>query len=115
MEILQCLGPSYNSLGEHLALLGQPLLFDDSEDCKNVREVFLVVPTGVDGHAAVGRIRKLDLEALGFFLGHDDVYHRNVRNGWPMRQVPFLALSVLQPVRGLEGGTPFGMLPESGT
>ncbi len=32
LEILQCLGPSYNSLGKHLALLGQPLLFDDSED-----------------------------------------------------------------------------------
>ncbi len=84
LEILQCLGPSHNSLGEHLALLGQPLLFDHSEDRNNVREVFLVVPTGVNGHAEVGRIRKLDLEDLGFFLGHDNVYHRNVRNGWPM-------------------------------
>jgi hypothetical protein len=32
-----------------------------------------------------------------------------------MRQLPFLALSVLQPVRRLEGGTHFGVLPESGT
>jgi hypothetical protein len=80
-----------------------------------VREVFLIVPMGVDGHAEVGRIRKLDLEDLGFFLGHDNVFHRNVQNGWPMRQLPLLALSVLQPIRRLEGGTHFGILPESGT
>ncbi len=53
LEILQCLGPSYNSLGKNSALLGQPLLFYHSEDCNNVREVFLVVPTGVNGHAEV--------------------------------------------------------------
>jgi hypothetical protein len=47
-----------------LALLEQPLLFDDLEDCNNVREVFLVVPTGVDGHAEVGCVRKLDLNSL---------------------------------------------------
>jgi hypothetical protein len=80
-----------------------------------VREVFLVVPMGVNGLAEVGRIRKLDLGDLGFFLGRDNVYHRDVRNGWPMRQLPFLALSILQPVWGLEGGTHFGMVPESGT
>jgi hypothetical protein len=33
LEILQCLGPSCNSLGKDLALLGQPLLFNHSEDC----------------------------------------------------------------------------------
>ncbi len=44
LEILQCLGPSYNSIGKHLTLLGQPLLFYHSEDCNNVREVFLIVP-----------------------------------------------------------------------
>ncbi len=80
-----------------------------------MRKVFLVVPMGVDGHAKVGRIRKLDLENLGFFLGRDNVYHRNVRNGWPIRQLPLLALSVLQPIRRLEGGTHFGVLPESVT
>jgi hypothetical protein len=58
---------------------------------------------------------KLDVEDLEYVLGHDDVNHRNVQNGWPMRQLPFLTLSVLQPVRRLEGGTHFGMLPESGT
>ncbi len=115
LEILQCLGPSYNSLGENSALLGQPLLFYHSEDCNYVRKVFLVVPTGVDGHAEVGRIRKLDLEDLGFFLGRDDVYHRDVRNGRPMRQLSLLALSILQPVQGLEGDTHFGMMPESST
>jgi hypothetical protein len=57
-----------------LALLGQPLLFNDSEDRNNVHEVFLVVPMGVDGHAKVGHVRKLDLEDLGFFLGCDNVY-----------------------------------------
>jgi hypothetical protein len=75
-------------------------------------KVFLIVPTGVDGHAEVGHIGKLDLEDLGFFLGHDDV---NIWNGWPIRQLPFLALSILQPIRRLERGTHFGMLPESGT
>jgi hypothetical protein len=115
LEILQCLVPSYNSLGENSALLGQPLLFYHLEDCNYVHEVFLVVPTGVNGHAEVGRVRKLDLEDLGFFLGHDDVYHRDVRNGRLMRQLPFLALSVLQPVRRLEGGTHFSVMPESGT
>ncbi len=80
-----------------------------------MHEVFLVVPTGVNGHAEVGHVRKLDLEDLGFFLGHDNVYHWYARNGQPMRQLPFFALSVLQPIWGLEGGTHFGMLPESGT
>ncbi len=99
-----------------MALLGQPLLFDDSEDRNNVREVFLIVPTGVDRHAEVGCTRKLDLEDLRFFLGCGDVYHRNVlRNRRPMRQLPFLPLSILQPVRSLEGGTHFGILPESST
>jgi hypothetical protein len=51
-----------------------------------VHEVFLVVPMGVNGHAEVGRIRKLDLEDLRLFLGRDNVYHRDVRNGRPMRQ-----------------------------
>ncbi len=80
-----------------------------------MREVFLVFPTGVDGHAEVGCIRMLDLEDLVFFLGHDDVDHRYVRNWGPMIQLPFLALSVLQPVQRLEGGTHFGMLPETST
>jgi hypothetical protein len=115
LDILQRLGPSYNSLCKHLALLGQTLLFNDSEECNNVHEVFLVVPTGVDGHAEVGSVRKLYLEDLGFFLVRDNVNHRNVRNGRPMRHLPFLALSILQPVRRLEGGTHFGVLPESGT
>jgi hypothetical protein len=115
LEILGCLSPSHNSLDKHLALLGQPLQLDDSEDSNNVHEVFLVVPMGVDGHAEVGPVRKLDLEDLGFFLGRDGMDHRNVRNGWPMRQLPFLALSILQPVWRLKGGTHFGVLPESGT
>ncbi len=115
LEILQRLGPSYNSLGKNSALLGQPLLFDHSEDCHYVRKVFLIVPMGVNGHAKVGCIRKLDLEDLRLFLGRDDIYHRDVRNSWPMRQLPFLALSVLQPIWGLEGGTHFGVMPESGT
>jgi hypothetical protein len=80
-----------------------------------VREVFLVVPMGVSGHAEVGRIRKLDLEDSRLFLGHDDVYHRDIRNGQPMRQLSFFALSVLQPIWGFEGGTHFGVMPEFGT
>jgi hypothetical protein len=100
---------------ENSALLGHPLLFDHSEDCNYVHEVFLVVPTGVNGNAEVGHVGKLDLEDLGFFLGRDNVYHQGVRNGRPMRQLSLLALSVLQPVWGLEGGTHFGVMPESGT
>ncbi len=115
LEILQCLGPSCNSLGKNLALLGQPLLFNHSEDCNDVREVFLIVPTGVNRHAEVGRIRKLDIEDLRIFLGRDNVYHGDVWNRWPMRQMPLLTLSVLQPVWGLEGGTHFGVMPEPGT
>ncbi len=80
-----------------------------------MREVFLTVHTGVDGHAEVGCVKKLDLEDLGFFLGRDNVNHMNIRNGRPMRQLPFLALGILQPVRRLEGGTHFGVLPESST
>jgi hypothetical protein len=101
LEILQHLGPSYNSFGKNLALLGQPLLLYHSEDRNNVREVFLVVSMGVNGNAEVGRIRKLDLEDLGFFLGCDKVYRRDIRNGPPMRQLPFLALSILHPSRDL--------------
>ncbi len=80
-----------------------------------MREVFLIVPTGVNRHAEVGRIGKLDLEDLRMFLGHDNVYHGHVRNRQPMRQLPLLALSVFQPIWGLEGGTHFGVMPESGT
>jgi hypothetical protein len=91
---------------EH-ALLGQLLLIYHSEDSNNMCKVFLVAPMGINGYAEVGCIRKLDVEDLGFFLGRDDVYHQEVRNGWGMRQLPLLALSVLQRVRRLEGGTYF--------
>ncbi len=115
LEILQRLGPFCNSLGKNSALLGQPLLFNHSEDCNYVYKVFLIVPTGVNRHAEVGRIGKLDLEGLRIFLGRDDVYHRDVRDRRPMRQLPLLALSILQPIWGLEGGSHFGVMPESGT
>jgi hypothetical protein len=115
LEILQPLRPPHNSLGKNPALLGQPLLFDDLEDCNNVCKVFLVVPTGVNGHTEVRRVRKLDLENLRFFLGRGDDYHRYVQNRRPVAQLPFLALGVLQPVRRLEGGTHFGLMPDSGT
>ncbi len=45
-----------------------------------MRKVFLIVPTAVDRHVEVGRVAKLDPEDLGFFLGRDDVNHRNVQN-----------------------------------
>jgi hypothetical protein len=118
LENLRHLGDSsalYNSLGKHPTLLGQPLLIDDLEDYSDVCKVFLVVPMGVNGHTEVGLIQKLDLGKLRFFLGRDNVNLRYVQNGWPIAQLPFLALCILQPVRRLEGGTHFGMLPESGT
>ncbi len=80
-----------------------------------MRKVFLIVPMGLDRHAEVGSIGKLDLEDLRIFLGHDDFYHRDVRDRRPMRQLPLLVLSVLQPIWELEGGTHFGVMPESGT
>ncbi len=49
LEILERLGPSYNSLGEYPALLGQLLLLDYVKDCNNVRKVFLVVPLELIG------------------------------------------------------------------
>jgi hypothetical protein len=75
LEILQHLGPSCNSLGKNSALLGQPLLFNHLEDCNYARKIFLIVPTGVDRHAEVGCVGKLDLEDLKILLGHDNVYH----------------------------------------
>jgi hypothetical protein len=48
LEILERLGPSNNSLGEYLALLGQPILLDYAKDRDNVCKVFLVVPPGVN-------------------------------------------------------------------
>ncbi len=116
LEILQHLGPSCNSLGKNLALLEQALLFNQLEDCNYVCEVFLIVPTGINGHdAEVGRVRKLYLEDLRLFLGRDNVYHWHIRNGRLMRQLSIFALSILQPVCGLERGTHFGVMPESGT
>ncbi len=117
LMILQRLWPSCNSLGKNSALLEQPLLFYHLEDCNcnYVCEVFLIVPTGVNRHAEVGCVWKHDLEDLRIFLGCDDVYHGDVRDRRPMRQLPLLVLSVLQPVWGLEEGTHFGMMPESGT
>ncbi len=114
-EILQCLRPLFNSLGKHPTLLAQPFLINDLEDCNYVHKVFLGVPTGVYGHVEVGLVWKLDLQGLGFFLGREDVHLRYVREGQPVAQLPFLALSILQPVRRLEGGTHFGLLPESST
>jgi hypothetical protein len=73
------------------------------------------VPTGLNRHNEVGLVRKLDLQSLRFSLGRDDVYLRHVRDGWPVAWLPFLALSIIQPVGSLEGGTHFGVLPEFGT
>ncbi len=116
MEILECLGPSYNRLGKYPELLGQqPLLLNYAKDCNNLHKVFLVVPPGVNRDTEVWRVGKLDLEKLRFILGCDDVNDRYVRDGRPVRQLPFLAFRILQPVGRLEGGTHFGVLPESGT
>jgi hypothetical protein len=105
----------YNSLGKHPALLGQPLLINDLEDCNNVCKVFFGVPTRVNRHVEVGLVWKLDLQDLRFFLGRDNVYLRHVQDGRSVAQLPFLPLSIIQPVGSLEGGTHFGVLPESGT
>jgi hypothetical protein len=115
LEILERLRPSYNSLDEYPALLGQPLLLDYAKDCDKVRKVFLVVTPGVNRDTEVWRIRKLDLVKLRFFLGRDDVNVRYLQDGRPVRQLPFLAFRILQPIGRLEGGTHCGILPESGT
>ena len=80
-----------------------------------MHKVFLSVPMGVNVLVDVGIIRKLDLQNMMIFLGCDDVQLRYVRDGRPVALLPFLALSILQPVRRLEGSTHFGVLPESGT
>ena len=66
-------------------------------------------------HVDVGIIRKLNLVNLRIFLGHDNVHFRYVRDRLPVAQLPFLALSILQPVRRLEDSTHFDVLPESST
>jgi hypothetical protein len=114
-EILKCLRPRYHSLGKHPTLLGQPFLIDDLEDCNDVCKVFPSVPMGVNRHVEVGLVRKLDLQGLRFFLGHDNVYLRHVWNGRPVSQLSLLTLSIIQPIGRIEGGTYFGMLPESST
>ncbi len=78
-------------------------------------KVFLVVPMGVNVHVDVGIVRELKLVNLGIFLGHDDVHHRYVRDRRPVTQLPFPAVSILQPIGRLEGSAHFGVLTESGT
>ncbi len=114
-EILQRARPSFNSLGKLPTLCAQPFLIDDTEDCKYVCKIFFGVPTGVYGHVEVEIVWKLDLQDLRFFLGCDDIYPRYVRDGRLVAQLPFLALSILQPFGRLVGSTHFGILPESGT
>ncbi len=80
-----------------------------------MHKIFLGVPTGIYEHVEVGIVWKLGLQGLRFFLRHDNIRLRYVRNGRPVAQLTFLALSILQPFKKLEGGTHFGMLPESGT
>ncbi len=114
-EILQHARPPFNSLGELPTLCAQPYWIDDTEDCNYVRKVFLGVPTGLYGHVEVGIVWKHDLQGLRFFLGRDNIRLRYLRDGRPIAQLPFLALSILQPVGRLEGSTHFGVLPESST
>jgi hypothetical protein len=78
-----------------------------------VCKVFLGVPTVVDVHADVGVIRNLDLQHLRIFLGRDNFHLSYVWDGWPVAQLPFLALGILQPVGRLEISTHYGVLPES--
>ncbi len=80
-----------------------------------MRKVFLSVPMGVNVHIDVGIVRKIDLQHLRFFLGRDHIHLSYVWDGHPVAQLPFLTLRILQPVGRLEGGTHFGVLPESGT
>jgi hypothetical protein len=109
LEIPQLQGDSstcqttFNSLGKLPTLRAQPFLIDNSEDCNYVHKVFLGVPTGVYGHVEVGFVWRLDLQGLRFFLGRDNICLRYVRDGPPVAQLPFLALSILQPVGRLEG------------
>ena len=59
----------------------------------------------VDGHVETGIIRKLDLQNLRFFLGGYEICLRDIRDGWLIAQLPFLAFGILQPVGRLEGST----------
>jgi hypothetical protein len=114
-EILQHARPPFNSLGELPTLCAQPFLIDDTEDCNYVHKVFLGVPMGLYGHVEVGIIWKHDLQGLRFFLGCDNIHLRYLRDGRLVAQLPFLALSIIQPVGRLESSTHFGVLPEFST
>jgi hypothetical protein len=80
-----------------------------------VCKVFLSVPMGIDGHVETGIIWKLDLQNLRFLLGSYKIHLRDIQDGWPIAQLPFLAYGFLQPIGRLESSTHFGVLPESGT
>ncbi len=76
-----------------------------------MHKVVLVVPMGVNVQVDVGFVRKLDFVNLRIFLGRGNVHLRYVWDGWPVTQLPFLALSILQPVRRLEGSYHFWCTP----
>ncbi len=78
-------------------------------------KVFLSVPTGVDGHVEAGIIWKLDLQNLRFLFASYEIRLRDIQDGWPIAQLPFLAFRIFQLVGRLEGSTHFGIMPESGT
>ncbi len=67
----------------------------------------------VDGCVEGRTVWKLDLQTLRFFLGGYKIFLRDIGNGSPVAELPFLAFRILQPVRSLEGSTHFGVLPES--
>ncbi len=78
-------------------------------------KVFLGVPSGEDGHVEDGPMGKLDLEAFWQFLGGHYFLGGDAWDGWPIAQLPFLALWILQSLGAIEGGTHLGVLPECGT
>ncbi len=78
-------------------------------------KVFLTVPMEVNGHVEMGVVGKPDLQDLKLLLGHHNICLSDICDGWPVAQLPFLALRILQPIGSLEGSNHFGVLPESGT
>ncbi len=77
-----------------------------------MHKIFLVVPSGEDGHVEEVPIR---LEAFQHLLGGFYIRWGDMQDGWPTAQLPFLVLQILQSLGALEDGTHFGVLPECGT
>ncbi len=70
---------------------------------------------GEFGHVKDGFIGKLDVQIVQRVLGPGGhwISRRDIQEGWPTAQLPFLTVGILQNFGALEVGSHVGVLPES--